>query len=99
MATKRRRKPPVRTYVLALDGELEGVTVTMAPISGRDIIRIRSSAVDEAESLDILASHVIEHDFDVADVLDLDYRILLAIMTAWMTALNEGALPPGTGGS
>jgi hypothetical protein len=99
MATKRaRRKPPVRQYTLAFEGDLAPYSVVMGPISGRDIIRIRNG-ISDAETLELLGAHVLEHDFDVPDILELDYQLLLDIAGAWMRSVRDAALPPASGDS
>lgn len=102
MATTRKsakRQTPRRTYAIPLTGELEGFNVTMASMSGRDIIRIRGGKLSESEGLELIASHCLAHDFDVEDIRDLDYWILIDILRQWSTALREAALPQPTGDS
>ncbi len=95
----RRHKPPRRTYALRLNGELKGFHVTMGTMSGADIVAIRSGELSEAEVMRIVAARMIEHDFDVASPLELDYWILVEILGAWGTAMEEAANPPANGDS
>src|SRR6476469_7032159 len=71
---RRKRKPPTRTYELDkyLTGDLEGYHVVMGSMSGREMIRVRSGEFTEGEAIDFAASKVIEHDFDVSDIRDID---------------------------
>lgn len=91
------KAPPRRTYVLKLDGELAPYHVTMGSMSARDIIAMRSGALAEVEVLGLVAQRIVEHDFDVADPLDLDYWIVAEILRAWGAAMEEAALPPVIG--
>lgn len=97
MPKQQPKSAPRRTYTLKLPGELAEYHVTMGAMSGRDIITIRSGAMTEAEGIRLVAERVIEHDFGVPDLLDLDYWVLTAILTAWGEAMTEAALPPATG--
>ena len=91
------KAPPRRTYVLKLNGELTGFHVTMGAMSARDIIAMRSGTMVEVEVLGLVAQRIVEHDFDVADPLDLDYWIVAEILRAWGTAMEEASLPPVIG--
>lgn len=93
---RRKRKPPTRTYELDkyLTGDLEGYHVVMGSMSGREMIRVRSGEFTEGEAIDFAASKVIEHDFDVSDIRDIDGQDLLAISQAWSQAMKDAALPP-----
>src|SRR4051812_33582547 len=84
----RKHKAPQRRYELDLDGELEGFHVTMGAMTGRELIWLRSGAVSEGEAAEFAASKIIEHDFDVPDIRDLDYWILLAISQAWSQSMK-----------
>ncbi len=95
----RRQKPPRRTYPLKLNGELKGFHVTMGAMSGADIVAIRSGELSEGEVMRLVAARMIEHDFDVASPLELDYWILVEILAAWGTAMEEVANPPAHGDS
>ena len=91
------KAPPRRTYDLKLDGELEGFHVTMAAMSARDIIALRSGTMAEVEVLTLVAERMVEYDFDIKDPLDLDYWIVAEILRAWGAAMEEAALPLPTG--
>ena len=91
------QKPPKRTYPLKLTGELAAFHVTMGAMSGRDIVAVRSGEMPEAEVVKMVAARMVEHDFDIADPLDLDYWILVDILGAWGTAMEDAANPPVTG--
>lgn len=91
------KSAPRRTYALALAGELAGYHVKMGAMSGRDIITIRSGGMTEEAGIRLVSERVVEHNFDVPDLLDLDYWVLTAILTAWGAAMTEAALPPATG--
>lgn len=98
---RRKRKPPTRTYALDkfLTGDLEGYHVVMGSMSGREMIRVRSGEFTEGEAIDLTASKVIEHDFDVSDIRDIDGQDLLAISKAWSDAIKDAAVPPEQGNS
>jgi hypothetical protein len=99
MTKRARHKPPQRTYQLKLDGELADFHVTMGAMSARELIRIRSGEMSEGEAIEFTATKIIEHDFDVADIRDVDYWILLAISQAWSAAMRDAAVPPVPGDS
>ncbi len=92
-----RKAPPRRTYVLKLTGELADFHVTMGAMSGADLIAVRSGELAATAVIALVADRMIEHDFDVATPLDLDYWILVDILTAWGTAMEDAALPPARG--
>jgi hypothetical protein len=92
----KKKTPPRRTYPLKLNGELTGFTVVMGSATGRDLIRIKRGEADEADILELVQTRCIEHDFDVADLADLDFWIVAEILEAWMGALNETAVPKET---
>jgi len=94
---KKAKAPPRRTYVLKLEGELADFHVTMGAMSARDIIAMRAGTMAEVEVLGLVAQRIVEHDFDVADPLDLDYWIVAEILRAWGVAMEEAALPPVSG--
>lgn len=94
-----KRQTPRRTYDIELTGELAGFHVTMSSMTGRDIIRVRSGAMNETEGLEFIASHTLAHDFDVTDVMDLDYGMLIEILRQWTAAIREAALPQAKSGS
>lgn len=71
----------------------------MSSMSGRDIINVRAGKLTEPQMIDFIAAHTISHDFDVEDVRDLDYWILIDILRAWNIALRERALPQASGDS
>ena len=98
---RRKRKPPTRTYELDkyLTGDLEGYHVVMGSMSGREMIRVRSGEFTEGEAIDFAASKVIEHDFDVSDIRDIDGQDLLAISQAWSQAMKDAVVPPAQGDS
>lgn len=89
--------PPRRTYDLKLNGELTGYHVTMAAMSARDIIAMRSGTMSEVEVLALVGQRIISHDFGVDDPLDLDYWIVAEILRAWGAAMEEAVLPPAIG--
>ena len=95
-APRRKRKAPHRTYVLDqyLEGELAGFHVVMGGMTAREMIRLRSGELSEGEAIEFAASKVIEHDFDVDDIRDIDGEDLLAISVAWSSAMRETAVPP-----
>lgn len=95
----KRKAPPRRTFVLDLDGDLAGFTVTMSGLTGADMLRIRSGEMIDTDSIDLFADHVIESNFDVADHRDLEFWIILQIMQAWTAAINEAAAPEASGDS
>jgi len=92
-----RKAPPRRTYPLKLAGELALYHVTMGAMSGADLIAVRSGELAEAEIIRLVSERMIEHDFDVASPLDLDYWILVDILAAWGTAMEDAAVPPARG--
>ena len=94
-----RRETPRRTYDIALTGELDGFHVTMASMSGRDIFAIRAGKLNEAQMLEFIASHCLAHNFEVENILDLDYWILIQVLREWSDALRERSLPQASGGS
>jgi hypothetical protein len=98
---RRRRKPPQRRYELDkyLTGELEGFHVVMGSTTAREAIRLRSGELSEGEAIEFVAAKVIEHDFDVADIRDLDLEDVLALSEAWTTAIKDRAVPPAQGNS
>lgn len=98
---RHKRKPPHRTYELDkyLTGQLEGFHVVMGSTTARETIRLRSGELNEGEAIDFIATKVIEHDFDVDDVRDLDLQDLLAISEAWSTAIKDAVLPQAQGAS
>jgi hypothetical protein len=95
-APRRKRKAPSRTYILDkyLTGELEGFHIVMGSMTAREMIRLRSGDVTEGEAAELAASKVVEHDFDVADIRDIEAEDLLAISRAWSEAMRDAALPP-----
>lgn len=99
--SKGRRKPPQRRYELDpyLTGELEGFHVVMGSMTTREMIRLRSGEVTESESIEFAASKVIEHDFDVADIRDIEAEDMLGIAAAWNAAIKDRAVPPAPGNS
>lgn len=96
---RKRRKAPHRTYALTLSGELEGFHVTMGGMTAREMIRLRSGEITEGEAIEFAASKILEHDFDIADPLDLDATDLLQISEAWSAAMKAAAVPPVIGDS
>lgn len=97
----RKHRIAQRTYVLDkyLKGELAGAHVVMGGMTGRDLIRLRSGELNEAEAMEFTVSKVIEHDLETEDLLSLDYTTLLAIGQAWRDAMADAAIPPGSGNS
>jgi hypothetical protein len=95
-APRHKRKAPHRTYVLDqyLEGDLAGGHVVMGAMTAREMIRLRSGEVSEGEAIEFTASKVIEHDFDVPDIRDIDGEDLLAISVAWAAAMKDAAVPP-----
>jgi hypothetical protein len=91
------KTPPHRTYTLELTGELEGFRVVMGAMTGSDVIALRSGQLTEEDGLRLTAARVVEHDFDVENVLDLDFWILTEILKAWGRAMEDAALPPPSG--
>lgn len=91
------KAPPRRTYELALTGELADYHVTMGSMSGADLIAVRSGDLAESEVIRLVAERMLEHDFDVASPLELDYWILVEILGAWGRAMEEAANPPVSG--
>lgn len=89
-------KPPTRLYDVALSGELEGVRLKMRGMSTRDLIKLRSGDVSDLEALEMVATHIVEHNLDTSDVLELDAWIGIAILGAWSDAIKDAALPPAT---
>ena len=98
-APRRKHKLPSRRYEIDLTGELEGFHVTMGSMTGRELIWLRSGEITEGEAAEFAASKVIEHDFDVPDIRDLDYYVLLQISQAWSEAMKDAAVPPASGNS
>lgn len=98
-AVHRKHKPPVRRYELKLDGDLAEFHVVMGAMSGRETIRLRSGEMTESDALEMVAAKVIEHDFDIEDLIDLDLEVLMRISLAWNQAIKDASLPPATGGS
>jgi hypothetical protein len=96
MAAKHKKAPPRRSYPLKLNGELTDFTVVMGSATGRDLIRIKRGEADEADILELIQTRCIEHDFDVEDLADLDFWIVAEILEAWMSSLNETAVPKET---
>lgn len=94
-----RRAPPQRRYALVLGGELEGFHVTMGAMTAREIIAIQRGAMDEADVLEMVATRCVEHDFDIADLRDLDYWIIADVLDAWSDAMTAVAIPPTNGTS
>lgn len=96
-----RRKPPQRRYELDkyLEGDLAGFHVVMGSMSAREMIRLRSGELSDGEAIEFAASKVVEHDFDVADIRDIDAEDLLALSQAWNTAMKDRAVPPAQGDS
>jgi hypothetical protein len=93
-------KAPRREYVIRFDsGPLTGAEFVMGSMTARDIIVIRSGAMNEGESLDMVADRCIRHNVDVADLRELDYEDLTAILTRWGEALAAAALPEATAAS
>lgn len=101
MNPRHKRKPPTRTYLLDkyLTGELEGFHVVMGSPDGHQLIRLRSGEMTESEAITFAVSLIVEHDFDVTDLLDLDDWILLAISKAWGEARKDAVLPPTSASS
>lgn len=100
MTTKRQpRELPRRQYDLVLKDELAGFHVKIGAMRGHELIRIRRDGLNEADVIDLVAERVIEHDFPVDDLRDLDYWALTAILEAWTDAMQETAVPPTTGES
>lgn len=98
MATK--RKPaPRRLTRLELTGELEGFSVTMAGMTGSDLLRIRGGQMDETDSINLFAEHVVEHNFDVPDPRDLEFWVIVEILRAWTEGMNAAAVPEANGDS
>ncbi len=95
-APRHKRKAPHRTYVLDsyLEGDLAGAHVVMGAMTAREMIRLRSGELTEGEAIEFAASKVVEHDFDVIDIRDLDGEDLLAISLAWSSAMKDAAVPP-----
>jgi len=93
----RRHPAPRRTYDLVLTGELVGFHVTVGAMTARDIIAVRSGSLDEGAVVALVAQRIVSHDFDISDVLDLDYWILVEILSAWGTAMEDAAVPPVIG--
>lgn len=89
-----KRELPRRRYRLDLTGELAGYHVVMGAMWGRELIRLRRGEMDEADVLDLIADRCLEHDFDIDDLRDLDYWMLLAILDGWKEAQTDAALPP-----
>lgn len=98
---KGRRKPPQRRYELDkyLKGELKGFHVVMGSMTAREMIRLRSGELTEGEAVEFAADKVIEHDFDVPDIREIDAEDLLAISSAWSEAMKDRVLPPEQGNS
>lgn len=95
MAKPRRtgKAPPRRLYELQLKGELADFHVTLSAMSAREIIRIRGGEINEDTALDMLERHVVDHDFDVENLGDLEFWIVTEILMAWRKAMDEAALP------
>lgn len=100
-APRRKHRVPPRRYVIDtyLKGELAGAHIVMAGMNGRDLIRLQSGDLTEAEAMEFAASKVVEHDLEVADILDLELPDLLQISQAWRDALRDAAVPPESGAS
>lgn len=98
---RHKRKPPTRTYVLddRLTGDLAGFHIVMGAMSARDMIRLRSGELTEGEAVEFAAAKIIEHDFDVTDIRDIEAEDLLAISAAWSEAIKDRAVPPARGDS
>lgn len=96
-----RFKTPHRTYILDkhLTGDLAGAHVVMGSTTGREAIWLRSGEASEGEAMEFVASKVVEHDFDVDDIRDLDLQDLLAISQAWNQVIKDAAVPPVSGDS
>lgn len=96
-----RRRPPSRRYELDryLTGELEGFHVVMGSMTAREMIRLRSGELTEGEAVEFAAAKVVEHDFDVDDIRDIEAEDLLAISQAWSAAMKDKAVPPARGDS
>ncbi len=95
----KRLKPPVHTYDVALSGELEGFALKMRGMSSADFIRLKTRGTEEMgdiAALDMAFAHVVEHNFDVDDLRELDVWIGLEILNRWVAVLNESALPPAS---
>lgn len=90
----KKRPAPSRTYHLRLNGELDGFEVVMRGMSTADLIAMQGGELSNAAALELTVSHIVESNFDVADYHDLDYWIVLEILTAWTAAMQEVALPP-----
>lgn len=93
-ASRPKHKAPQRRYELALVGELDGFHVTMGSPSGRELIRLRSGEMTEGEAIEYSISKIVDHDFDVDDLLELDAWILLEVSRAWSQAMKDAAVPP-----
>ena len=91
---QKKRKPPVKTYTVTLDGDLEGFVVTLKGLSTRDLIRINTGDVPTSEVLELVIDKVVEHNFDIDDLHDLDAWIAMRIFTAWSEHASEMAVPP-----
>lgn len=88
--------PPVRLYDVALDGELAGVTLRMRGMTAGDLIRLRGGEMTDAEAIEWVLAHVVEHNLDLADLRDLDAWIATVIIAKWGDAIRDSALPPAT---
>jgi hypothetical protein len=92
---KKKKAPPAgRTYMVVLAGQLEGFEATMSGPTTRDFILISSGEATTAQALQLIVSHVVDHNFAVDDVLDLEPWIILELLSAWSDAVKDAALPP-----
>lgn len=98
-ARPEKRPNPRRTFEIALTGELDGFHVTMASMSGKDIIAVRKGSMTEVQMLEFVSNHCLAHDFDAESLQDLDYWITIEVLRQWSAAIREDALPQPKGDS
>jgi hypothetical protein len=93
----RRQQAPTRTYDLKLSGDLADFHVKMKGMPGSMVLDLRSGLLKEADLIERIADSVVEHDFDVDSIAELDMGILLDIVKAWGVAMRDRANPPAIG--